>query len=95
MDTLRRGRQSLGLSSGWSSISGAAVLGVGVALALVLGQTGSVLAILADNVDVTGNVFALDNLDPPTALSADDSPADQIDLTWTATVDTYADGYNI
>ena len=95
MDTLRRGRQSLGLSSGWSSISGAAVLGVGVALALVLGQTGSVLAILADNVDVTVNAFALDNLDPPTALSADDSPADQIDLTWTATVDTYADGYDI
>ena len=51
-------------------------------------------AVFGQSAMVSGNSFTTDELDPPTGLSATADGSD-IDLTWTATVDSYATGYRV
>ncbi len=63
-------------------------------LALVMLATAvSVYAIFTASTSVTPNDFASDTLDPPTSLGATGGAS--IDLSWTATVDTYASGHRV
>ena len=61
--------------------------------ALTLAATHS-HALFSATPQVAGNLFTTDTLDPPSGLAAEDAGL-EIDLNWTATPDTYADGYEI
>lgn len=63
--------------------------------AVAANRPDDVLAVLLDSEGVAANLITTDTLSAPTSVTADDSTAGQIDLSWTATVDTYAGGYNI
>ena len=66
-----------------------------VALTLGLLLTAvTVYAIFTDSDSVTPNDFASDTLDPATILTAPVSGSD-VNLSWTATVDTYATGHRV
>ncbi len=60
---------------------------------VMLATAVSVYAIWTNNFDNTSNDFASDTLDPPTTLGATGGAS--ADLTWTATVDTYASGHRV
>ena len=64
----------------------------GVMIALL--SVGAAYALFTSVFDNTDNAFSTDTLDPPTVLSASPSGSD-IQLDWTATVDTYATGYKV
>ena len=65
-----------------------------LALGLVILATAvSVYAIFSDSDSVTPNDFASDTLDSATSLGA--TGGTSVDLTWTATVDTYASGHRV
>ena len=71
-----------------------------LALLTVLSWSGlgirQCLALLTDSTQITNNTFTTDTLDPPTTLAATaGASAGTIDLSWTATVDTYASGYRV
>jgi hypothetical protein len=68
----------------------AVVLAPVLAAATGLGPTS--LARLVDTATVTASVSA-DTLDPPTSLAA--TGGSSVGLSWTATVDTYASGYDV
>ena len=51
------------------------------------------LALFTDTFSVGSNAFTTDNLDPPTSLTA--TGGTSVDLSWTATVDTYASGHRV
>ena len=55
---------------------------------------GGAYALFTSVFNNTDNAFTTDTLDPPTSLSASPSGSD-IQLDWTATVDTYAAGYKV
>jgi hypothetical protein len=57
-------------------------------------SVGAAYALFTSVFDNTDNAFSTDTLDPPTVLSASPSGSD-IQLDWTATVDTYAAGYKV
>ncbi len=66
-----------------------------VALGLLVTATAvSVYAIFTGSTSVPNNDFASDTLDPPSGLGAPVSGAD-VNLSWTATVDTYASGHRV
>jgi len=68
-----------------------------VLLALAAGAGGFFVAWAAtfiDQASVPGNTFTIDTLAPPTGLTAT-VVGTNIRLDWTATVDTYATGYNV
>jgi len=64
----------------------------GVMIALL--SVGAAYALFTSVFNNTDNAFSTDILDPPTVLSASPSGSD-IQLDWTATVDTYAAGYKV
>lgn len=64
----------------------------GVLIAVL--SVGAAYALFTSVFDNTDNAFSTDTLDPPTVLSASPSGSD-IQLDWTATVDTYATGYKV
>ena len=65
-----------------------------LALGLVILATAvSVYAIFSDSDSVTPNDFASDTLDSATSLGATGGAS--VDLSWTATADTYADGHRV
>ena len=64
----------------------------GVLIALL--SVGAAYALFTSVFNNTDNAFSTDTLDPPTVLSASPSGSD-IQLDWTATVDTYATGYKV
>ncbi|HEX5939805.1 MAG TPA: hypothetical protein VFZ12_05560, partial [Dehalococcoidia bacterium] len=51
-------------------------------------------ALFGGSATVSGNSFTTDELDPPNGVSATANGAD-IGLSWTPTVDAYADGYRV
>jgi hypothetical protein len=61
-------------------------------IAAVSGTAPTSLARLTDTTAVTASVSA-DTLDPPTSLAA--TGGSSVGLSWTATVDTYASGYDV
>lgn len=65
-----------------------------MSLVIVNGSVGSTSATFNAEVLNGGNVLATDTLEPPTDLAAAANGAD-IDLTWTATPNLDADGYNV
>ena len=65
-----------------------------VSAALVAPPMIQAQAAFANTADNTGNSLTGDTLAPPTSLTATPNGAD-IDLDWTATVDTYATGHRI
>ncbi len=72
-----------------------------LALALTLASliaagaiVGGAYALFTSVFNNTDNAFTTDTLDPPTLLSASPSGSD-IQLDWTATVDTYTTGYKV
>ena len=67
-------------------------LGAGTMMVYLLATNSS--ALFVDQTANSGDTVVADVLDPPTSLGAAANGND-IDLSWTATVDTYADGYNI
>lgn len=64
----------------------------GVLIAVL--SVGATYALFTSVFNNTDNAFSTDILDPPTILSASPSGSD-IQLDWTATVDTYAAGYKV
>jgi hypothetical protein len=69
---------------------GFAVLTVGVAVLIAAGSATTTLARFSDAAAASGSVVA-DTLAPPTSLAA--AGGTDVDLSWIATVDTYATGY--
>ncbi len=63
----------------------------GFAVAALL--VGAALAVFTDTLSLGANAFSSDTLDPPSALGATGGAS--IDLTWTATPDTYAAGHRV
>ena len=75
----------------------AAMMTVLCVLTLVLSATtavGASGAVLTGSAALTGNLFTTANLSAPTVLSAVAAPS-QVDLSWTATVSTFATGYQV
>jgi hypothetical protein len=73
------------------------VLAVGLIWA-ASGLTGRALGTYGyyfDTEQDTGNTITADTLDPRTNLAASEDGTDEIDLTWTASADAYATGYDI
>lgn len=68
----------------------AALLTLGL---VILATAVTVYAIFTDSDPVTLNDFTSDTLDPPTSLGATGGAS--ADLSWTATVDTYASGHRV
>jgi hypothetical protein len=64
-----------------------------LALAGVGRPVPATLALLTDS-ETVASTFSTETLDPPTGLSAP-SPALVVNLSWTATVDTRATGYQV
>ena len=71
-------------------VTAALVLTLGL---VMLATAVTVYAIFTDNDSVTPNDFASDTLAPPTAMGATGGAS--VDLSWTATADTYADGHRV
>ncbi len=68
------------------------VVGLAVAALSVSGTS----ALFTDSFANGSSTYTTDTLEPPTALTAvAGTPAPRIELSWTAAVDTYADGYSI
>jgi hypothetical protein len=59
------------------------------------GRVFDTWAYLKDTASDSGNTIATDTLDPPSGLSASPHGATAVDLTWTASPDAYASGYDI
>ena len=72
----------------------AAILGLAV-LAWATTEIGTTDAAFAGSTSDGPNSFTNDTIAAPTALAANNSTPDQVDLSWTPTIDTYATGYNI
>ncbi len=66
-----------------------------LALALALSVTERVQALFTDAPGVPANTVDTDTIQPPSGLGATPNGNDAIDLSWTATVSTYAGGYNL
>jgi len=63
--------------------------------ALAVNRPDDVLAVLLDSEGVAANLISTNTLSATTSVTVDDSTAGQIDVSWSATVDSYAGGYNI
>ena len=68
------------------------LVAVPAAAALAL-FVGAALALFTDPASVPGNAFTSDTLDPASGLSA--TGGTSVDLSWTATADTYASGHRV
>jgi hypothetical protein len=70
--------------------------GVAVALGftLVASMVQPALAILSDN-EAVASTFSTETLDPPTSLTASAALLLRVNLSWTATVDARATGYQV
>lgn len=69
---------------------GFALVALAVAVLVAVGSASTTLARFTDAAAASGSVIA-DTLAPPTSLTA--AGGTDVDLSWTATVDTYATGY--
>ncbi|MFQ5879446.1 MAG: hypothetical protein ACE5IZ_04665 [Dehalococcoidia bacterium] len=84
------------MAVGKAGLLALAVLLLGSLPALLWGFPGlrRSLGLATDSAQITDNAFTTDALDPPTGLTAASSGTN-IDLSWTATVDTYASGHRV
>ena len=66
---------------------------IALAIVAVAAGTRSALALFTSTASVPANALATDTLGPPTGLSATGGAS--VSLSWTATGDSYATGYNV